>query len=781
MSGRKLVALILASVVAALLVSVLLAWRAGVLGAREGLVAGATRAASAEGVGIDVAWTARWRLAQAASREQLRELRRAGPPDVVRREADLVLKALVLERSASALAAPGWPGEAAERLRLRLEELGIDGRVEVTPPPATGASAASPRDPRWPVVIVGVDGLDWQLADPLLAAGRLPHLAALIARGARGDLRSEEPMLSPLLWTTMATGRLPEDHGVLDFLAVTPEGRPVPITSDFRRVPALWDMADAAGLPSVFVGWWATWPAAPVRGAMVSDRLAYTALEGVEARVPERVAHPKSIADEVVPMAVRADDVPGELLARFVPDLSSRADDERVRHLRRMLAGALTWHRVALALVGRERPAVAGVYYELVDQVGHRFMHLAPPRRSGVSERDFASFSRCVETAYVVQDEWLGELLAKLPQDAVVLVLSDHGFLNGAQRPPGTADVSGRPGRWHREVGALVAAGGPVAPGSRLEGATVRDVAPTALHLMGLPVGEDMPGRVLFDGGAEVRRVPTWSDLARARSSGPASSDASLDSAAVEQLAALGYVGADGASPAAPRAGETAATGGLGTTASWHLNRAACLERRGRFEEAADEARAALERHALPEAHLVLARAARRRGDSAAALASAQAAAALPGAEAPARLTLADLLVAAGRAEEAEALLREVAAAEPGHAGAHARLASALMLRGDLAGALREAETVRAANPSSADSWVLAASVFGRAERPKDALACILRAKELGADDAGTYLVEALARAQLGDETRAREVVREGLAKHPSDSMLRELGEALGN
>ena len=69
-----------------------------------------------------------------------------------------------------------------------------------------GPPAFSESDPH--VVLFGVDGADWQIVDPLIEAGELPNLARLKSEGVYGDFESIEPMLSPMLWTSIATGKL---------------------------------------------------------------------------------------------------------------------------------------------------------------------------------------------------------------------------------------------------------------------------------------------------------------------------------------------------------------------------------------------------------------------------------------------------------------------------------------------------------------------------------------------------------------------------------------------
>ncbi len=136
-----------------------------------------------------------------------------------------------------------------------------------TPRPA---SAAGPRR----VLVLALDAADWQAIDPLVAAGRLPVLARLSARGHALSLLATPPLVSPIIWTTIATGRRPEDHRVLDFMVDLPGGGQAPVPSSERRTAALWNVFSDAGRSVGVVGWWATWPAEAVRGTIVADRVA---------------------------------------------------------------------------------------------------------------------------------------------------------------------------------------------------------------------------------------------------------------------------------------------------------------------------------------------------------------------------------------------------------------------------------------------------------------------------------------------------------------------------
>ncbi len=96
----------------------------------------------------------------------------------------------------------------------------------------------------------------------------MPNWKRLTAEGYSASLTSFMPVLSPIVWTTVATGVGPDVHRVLDFQEVDAKtGQKVPISGDSRAVPAVWNVASAAGLKVGVVGWWATHPAEEVRAS----------------------------------------------------------------------------------------------------------------------------------------------------------------------------------------------------------------------------------------------------------------------------------------------------------------------------------------------------------------------------------------------------------------------------------------------------------------------------------------------------------------------------------
>jgi len=413
------------------------------------------------------------------------------------------------------------------------------------------------------IVLVGVDGADWDIIENLANQGRLPNFQRLIDGGMTGNLRSIEPMLSPLIWTTMATGKLPEEHGILNFTVVDPEtGKKVPISRLHRKVDAFWNILSDYGRSIDIVGWLATFPAEPINGIMVTDRLGYLAYaETDDDGGPIRGSvSPLGMQDEITRLVVESSEVTWDEFRGFV-DIDrdtfeknrSLAFDPKnpVNNMIMLYASTRTFSNIANHLADGD-PDFLGVYFELVDATKHLFMHYAPPRQPEIDPADFEKFSNAVAEAYVTQDGIIGNFMDRLDDETVLIVVSDHGFKSGASRPKLSPEIwAGKAAFWHRINGVICMYGNGIRGGGKIENASIVDITPTVLALQGLPQPDDMPGRILEEAfepslvaGLNRTTVPTLQRVREIDELAENTGDAATDEA-LKKLEALGYVTPD--------------------------------------------------------------------------------------------------------------------------------------------------------------------------------------------------------------------------------------------
>ena len=404
------------------------------------------------------------------------------------------------------------------------------------------------------VLLVGWDAADWKVIQPLLDAGHMPNLARLVERGVMGNLATLQPMLSPMLWTSIATGKRPYKHGVHGFSEVAPETGDVrPVSSLSRTTKAVWNILHQQGKTCHVVGWWPSHPAEPLRGAMVSDlfQKATAATPADPWPLPPGTVHPPAMAEALAKLRIHPHDLEGDMLRPFVPrapEIDQQAD-QRLNMLAKLIAECASVHAAAThILAARPDWDFAGVYYDAIDHFCHGFMKYHPPRLEWVSERDFELYSRVVQAAYVFHDSMLGVLVALAGDDATVLLVSDHGFHPDHLRPRDLPNEPAGPAAEHRPLGIFVAAGPGIREDGLVFGGSLLDVAPTVLSLFDLPMGRDMDGRPLLDiyeHPPEPRFIDSWDDVPgdAARLDAATSAGGSEAAAAViRQLADLGYI-----------------------------------------------------------------------------------------------------------------------------------------------------------------------------------------------------------------------------------------------
>lgn len=375
-----------------------------------------------------------------------------------------------------------------------------------------------------PTLVIGIDGLEWSVLDPLLRAGKLPNMASLAERGVAGRLATLEPTLSPVVWNTIATGVGYQRHGILNFL----DAEDRPFTSNARRVPAIWNIASAADREVLAIGWWNSWPAEPVNGRVVASyagqaQAAFMWKAAIYTDLPEHT-YPPELVDSIRDLldagapggAVTSEfdrrfgklpaewKVPAELDPFF--RIAYHADATHVAIAERLLQEG----EADLAMVYIGLPDVAGHYYWRYREPGAYNYTLRPEQLDRLGGR--------IDKVYEQVDAWVGSLVRAAPPDARILIVSDHGMEAGHLDDP-TVMQSGSHER--ANPGVLIAAGpgiaqqGPSATGESL--GSVLDLCPTLLDWLGMGVAPDMPGRPL-------RRLMTadWQSenpLAHARSS----------------------------------------------------------------------------------------------------------------------------------------------------------------------------------------------------------------------------------------------------------------------
>jgi len=474
---------------------------------------------------------------------------------------------------------------------------GCRSRESKTPASSAAASPqiASKATAGKRVIFIGLDGADWSLLDQYAARGVMPTLSKLVAEGASGTVKTLHPPLSPLIWTTMMTGVSPLEHRILDFLRVNPASQQrEPITSDERKVPAVWNMATAGGKKVGALGYWATYPAESVNGLMVSDRL-FTFLFS-ETTPPPGVVYPASMETWARDGLKRAQNEVGyDAIKAILPWLTpaeyaqAAAVTDPYAHpvsaLRRILIETKVYDELGRDWFSREKPDLLLLYFQGTDSIGHVFAPYAPPKQPEVPESDYTRYKDVAERYFAGVDQLLARYVALAESTgSVIMLASDHGFLWGEGRPTTLSSAANTTAaKWHAENGMYLVWGPGVQPSRGHAGSgKVDQVCATLLALAGLPAartvaGPPLPGAPTPAAGEPVdyRAVYTPASTAQSTSGGAAPA---VDEDTVAKLRALGYIGA---SEGKGRAFGTRTAGSLN-------NEGLLLKQEGKQKEAID-------------------------------------------------------------------------------------------------------------------------------------------------------------------------------------------------
>ncbi|MFC1572391.1 alkaline phosphatase family protein [Candidatus Eisenbacteria bacterium] len=297
------------------------------------------------------------------------------------------------------------------------------------------------------VLLFGIDGGTWVLADSLISQRQLPNLAKLLEdRGHRAYLRSLPSLYSPQVWSTIATGCSPDVHGIQDFGAKQ---------SDYE-VGRLWDRMRFDGRSYGLCGYYFTWPP-PSSGLgpnsfvlpsfLAPDSQAFPAEYSFYWQIENHVQ--SSTATMSWPAALHHGFRHGvrlSTLRRVVREMSGKRplmsdDPEAYWRSQRMLV-AIRGDLFA-ELIRTRRPEFAAVLFTEVDKVSHRFWKFIQPHGfPEVSEEELARYRNVITDLYVEIDCSLGRTMASAPEDVDLIIVSDHGFRRATKSLGGFSRIS---------------------------------------------------------------------------------------------------------------------------------------------------------------------------------------------------------------------------------------------------------------------------------------------------------------------------------------------------
>jgi predicted AlkP superfamily phosphohydrolase/phosphomutase len=409
------------------------------------------------------------------------------------------------------------------------------------------------RRPPGRAFLIGIDGASARVIDPMLQAGRLPNLGRIAAAGVYGSIRSFPRLRSPRIWTTVATGKTPEKHGIQGWVKPAGYGRVELYYGRDRIGPALWNIASDAGLRVAVVNWLVTYPPEIVNGVVVSDHTFPKEIDGkiwlaqgvadhfgVDLAPVKRgttrgpVVSPSARTTKVLAPAHREARLT-DVVDPFAANPTLGIHQQLSRHFHR--DGQLV--SIALQIEEETRPDLTMILLQGIDRASH-YLWAGIEAPEAYEDPPFDPERRqaarvALETYYTYTDALIGRLLGSVAPEDLVIVLSDHGF-----EADHDGVVTGNHKSPRAEMGVIFARGPGIAHEAEPDETTVNDITPTVLAWLGLPIADDMDGRVApFLAVARPKTLPTYDDVSIRRLT---ELDSGAEQAILEELRALGYV-----------------------------------------------------------------------------------------------------------------------------------------------------------------------------------------------------------------------------------------------
>ncbi len=254
------------------------------------------------------------------------------------------------------------------------------------------------------LVIIGLDGADWSILDPLLGENALPGIADAIRRGSRARLRSTVPALTAPAWTSIFTGVNPGKHGLFDFFK-PPEGGNLGITTSAdNRVPYVWELMSQKKIIAFNIPW--AYPPRAGDNALLVCGFGTPSSSSV-------FTSPESLSKELLATDPAYAPKPPEA-DRLVAGNPNKSAEEIVPPV---MANLESKKKAALRLLSEKEWDLAIVVFSATDWLQHHYLE----EFLGASKKSDSAVGR----AYCSIDSFVGAMAAAGHD---IIIVSDHGF-----------------------------------------------------------------------------------------------------------------------------------------------------------------------------------------------------------------------------------------------------------------------------------------------------------------------------------------------------------------
>jgi predicted AlkP superfamily phosphohydrolase/phosphomutase len=261
------------------------------------------------------------------------------------------------------------------------------------------------------LLVIGLDGASFNVLDPLIEKGYLPHIGRLIAGGARGDLETTFPPITAVAWSSFMTGKNPGKHGIFEFVRRDHHSnRELAVNASFRQGRAIWDLLGDAGKRVIVHNFPCTYPPHVINGLMIADFMT-----------------PRGRRDFAYPEPLLAE-IEAEF-GNYRLHLSQTYAEGNVEAVLDELFDELEYKaKVAEYLMTRYDWDAFFQYFWGTDRIQHELWHIIDDQHPRHNKSEARAYRDRVHGYFRRVDAIVGRLIELAGADPIVMIASDHGF-----------------------------------------------------------------------------------------------------------------------------------------------------------------------------------------------------------------------------------------------------------------------------------------------------------------------------------------------------------------